>query len=75
MNPFEIRAEMLKMAQEYLRKQQEINLEFAQSTFEQLVKEGKKVAEDWQTYAPKMYTFEDVLEQAKKLYGFVNHAK
>jgi hypothetical protein len=75
MNPFEIRTEMLKMAQEYLRKQQEINFEFAQDTFEQLVKEGKKVAEDWQQYAPKMYSFEDVLKEANKLYGFVKDVK
>jgi hypothetical protein len=75
MNPFEIRTEMLKMAQEYLRKQQEINFEFAQDTFEQLVKEGKKVTEDWKEYAPKMYTFEDVLKEANKLYGFVKDVK
>jgi len=75
MNPFEIRAEMLKMAQDYLTKQQEINLEFAKETFVQLVKEGKKVSDDWQTYAPKMYTFEDVLKEAGKLYGFVKDAK
>jgi hypothetical protein len=75
MNPFEIRAEMLKMAQEYLQKQQEINLDFAGRTFEQLVKEGKKVAEDWKEYAPKMYTFEDVLKEANKLYGFVKDVK
>ena len=75
MNPFEIRAEMLKMAQEYLRKQQEINFEFAQDTFEQLVKEGKKVAEDWQEYAPKMYSFDEVLKEANKLYGFVKDVK
>jgi len=75
MNPFELRAQMLSMAQEYLQQQQEINLDFAGRTFEQLVKEGKKVAEDWQTYAPKMYTFEDVLKEAGKLYGFVKDAK
>lgn len=75
MNPFEIRAEMLKMAQDYLTKQQEINLDFAGRTFEQLVKEGKKVADDWQAYAPKMYTFDDVLKEAGKLYGFVKDAK
>jgi hypothetical protein len=75
MNPFEIRAEMLKMAQDYLTKQQEINLEFAQNTFEQLVKEGKKVAEDWQTYAPKMYSLEDIVKEANKLYGFVKDVK
>ena len=75
MNPFEIRAQMLSMAQDYLQKQQEINLDFAGRTFEQLLKEGKKVAEDWQSYAPKMYTFEDVLKEANKLYGFVKDAK
>jgi hypothetical protein len=75
MNPFEIRTEMLKMAQEYLQKQQEINFEFAQETFEQLVKEGKKVQEDWQQYAPKMYTFDEVLKEANKLYGFVKDVK
>jgi hypothetical protein len=75
MNPFEIRAEMLRMAQDYLQKQQEINSEFAQNTFEQLVKQGKKVQEDWQQYAPKLYTFEDVLKEANKLYGFVKDVK
>jgi hypothetical protein len=75
MNPFEIRAEMLRMAQEYLRQQQEINLDFAGRTFEQLVKEGKKVAEDWQEYAPKMYSFDEVLKEANKLYGFVKDVK
>jgi hypothetical protein len=75
MNPFEIRAEMLRMAQEYLTKQQEINLDFAGRTFEQLVKEGKKVADDWKEYAPKMYTFDEVLKEANKLYGFVKDVK
>ena len=75
MNPFEIRTEMLKMAQEYLTKQQEINLDFAGRTFEQLVKEGKKVADDWKEYAPKMYTFDEVLKEANKLYGFVKDVK
>lgn len=75
MNPFEIRAEMLRMAQEYLQKQQEINLDFAGRTFEQLVKEGKKVADDWKEYAPKMYTFDEVLKEANKLYGFVKDVK
>jgi hypothetical protein len=75
MNPFEIRTELLKMAQNYLTKQQEMNLEFAQQTFEQLVKEGKKVAEDWQSYAPTMYSPEDIVKEASKLYGFVKNDK
>ena len=72
MNPFEIRTQMLEMAKEYLERQQEINLDFAGRTFEQLVKEGKKFADDWQEYAPKMYDFSEITEKAKELYGFVN---
>jgi len=75
MNPFELRAQMLSMAQDYLQQQQQINLDFAGRTFEQLVKEGKKVAEDWQQYAPKMHSLEDVVKEANKLYGFVKDTK
>ena len=75
MNPYELRAQMLGMAQEYLTKQQEINLDFAGRAFEQLVKEGKKVTEDWQSYAPKMHSLEDVVKEAGKLYGFVKDVK
>lgn len=72
MNPFEIRAQMLKMAQDYLEKQQEVNTEFAKQVFDQLVVSGQKVQADWQAYAPKMYDFTEVVEKAKQLYGFVN---
>lgn len=75
MNPFEIRAQMLTMAQDYLNKQQEINLEFAENAFEQLVKEGQKIQADYKQYVPAMFTLDDVLAQAEKLYGFVKNAK
>ena len=75
MNPFELRAQMLSMAQDYLQQQQQINLDFAGRTFEQLVIEGKKVAEDWHQYAPKMHSLEDVVKEANKLYGFVKDVK
>ena len=75
MNPYELRAQMLSMAQDYFQQQQQINLDFAGRTFEQLVKEGKKVAEDWQAYAPKMHSLEDVVKEANKLYGFVKDVK
>jgi len=72
MNPFEIRAQMLEMAKEYLEKQQEINTAFAKQVFDQLVINGQKVQADWKEYAPKMYDFSEVVEKAKELYGFVN---
>jgi hypothetical protein len=75
MNPFEIRAQLLEQAQDYLAKQQELNTEFAKKTFDQLVVQGSKVKSDYEAYMPKMYTFDDVIEQATKLYGFVNNVK
>jgi polyhydroxyalkanoate synthesis regulator phasin len=75
MNPFEIRAELLAQAQEYLKRQHELNTEFAKRTFDELVKQGQKLQADYKEYMPKMYTFEDVITEANKLYGFVKDAK
>jgi hypothetical protein len=75
MTPFEIRAQMLEMAQEYLQKQFELNTEFAKRSFEELVKNGEKVQADYQQYMPKMYGFDEVINKAKELYGFVKDVK
>ena len=75
MNPFEIRAQLLEQAQEYLTKQHELNTEFAKKTFDQLVLQGIKLKTDYKEYMPKMYTFDDVIKEASKLYGFVNNVK
>jgi len=75
MNPFEIRAQLIEQAADYLKRQHEINTEFAKKTFDQLVTQGQKVQADYKEYAPKMYSFEDVLKEAEKLYGFVKNAK
>jgi hypothetical protein len=72
MNPFEIRAQLLKMSKDYLDKQFEVNTEFTRRAFEEMAKSGQDIMQKYQEYAPKMYTFEDVIDQAKKLYGFVN---
>ena len=75
MNPFEIRAQLIEQASAYMKRQNEISLEFAKKTFDELVKQGKKVQEDYQEYMPKMYTMEEVIKEAEKLYGFVKDAK
>ena len=72
MNPFEIRAQLLEISKSYLDKQFEINTEFARKAFDEMVKNGITVQEKYQEFMPKMYNLEDVVEQAKKLYGFVN---
>lgn len=75
MNPFEIRAQLIEQASDFLKRQHELNTEFAKKTFDELVKQGQKVQADYKEYMPTMYDFEDVIEQAEKLYGFVKNAK
>ncbi|NBP59091.1 hypothetical protein EBU71_21580 [bacterium] len=72
MNPFEIRAQLLKMSKDYLDRQFDVNTEFTRRAFEEMAKSGQDIMKKYEELAPKMYTFEDVIEQAKKLYGFVN---
>ena len=75
MNPFEIRAQLIEQAADFMKRQHEINTEFAKKTFDELVKQGQKVQADYKEYVPAMYSFEDVIAQAEKLYGFVKNAK
>ena len=72
MNPFEIRAQLLEQAQEYLTRQHELNTEFAKRAFDQLVVSGQKVQADYKDYMPKMYSFEEITAKARELYRFVN---
>jgi len=69
-NPFEIRAEMLQLAKEYMDQQYHMNIQFA----ENMVSEGKKTLEDIkESYA--MYTMDDLMEKAKEMYSFVSEKK
>ena len=69
-NPFEIRAEMLQLAKEYMDQQYRMNTQFA----ENMVNEGKKTLEDVkESYA--MYTMDDLMEKAKEMYSFVSEKK
>ena len=69
-NPFEIRAEMLQLAKDYMDQQYHMNIQF----YENMIAEGKKVREDIEEQlqeAYKMYSMEELMEKAKELYGFV----
>ena len=63
------------MATEHLQQQYDLNCEFAKQTFSEMIKSGQALQKDYQKYMPQMYTFDDVIQQAQKLYGFVNNAK
>ncbi len=66
-NPFEIRAEMLTLAKEYMDQQYQMNMKF----MEKAVEEGKKSFEDMQK-ASEMYSMDDLMEKAKEMYSFVS---
>ena len=66
-NPFEIRAEMLHLAKDYMDTQQQMNIQFANDMYEQ----GKKNMQDVQE-AHKMYSMDDVINKAKEMYSFVS---
>jgi Tfp pilus assembly protein PilF len=65
-NPFEIRAEILQLAKDYMDQSYHVNLNFMQKAME----EGKKTFEDYQA-AAKMYTTEDLMKKAQEMYTFV----
>lgn len=72
-NPYEIRTELLQLAQAHLQAQFEANKQFAEQAFHQMVELGKAQPEDWTKHMPKFYDFSDILKHAKELYGFVNN--
>lgn len=66
-NPFEIRAEMLALAKDYMDQQYHMNIDFARDMFEQ----GKLQFDQYQS-AMKMYSIEDLMTKAKEMYSFVS---
>ena len=66
-NPFEIRAEMLQLAKDYMDQQYHMNMNVLQDLFAQ----GKIQMEELKL-ASKLYSSEELLEKAKEFYGFVS---
>lgn len=66
-NPFEIRADMLAMAKDYMDRQYLLNVEFAKDMMEQ----GKQTAEEFQK-ALQPYSVEELMKKAQELYSFVS---
>jgi hypothetical protein len=70
--PFEIRTDLLKLAQDYLQKQYDANVEFARAALQALQKDGVALQSDMRTEMPKYFDFQDIIAKARELYGFVN---
>jgi len=66
-NPFEIRAEMLQLAKDYMYQQYHMNITFMNDMYEH----GKKTYQEVEE-AYRMYSMEDLMSKAKELYSFVS---
>lgn len=66
-NPFEIRAEVLELAKEYMDKQTQMHIEYTKKMQEL----GQATFKDLAT-AYKPYTFEELMAKAKEMYSFVS---
>ena len=62
-NPFEIRAEMVSLAKDYMDQQYRMNVNFVEKAME----EGKKTFEDYQEAVTSMYTMDDLMNKAKEM--------
>lgn len=65
-NPFELRAEMLHLAKEYMDQQYNMNIQLA----ERLMEQNKQTAADFKDVY-KMYSVEELMGKAKEMYSFV----
>lgn len=73
-NPFEIRTDLLVLAQNHLEAQYKANVEFVKNMLEASLKAGAELPEAFaKTYS--FPTMEDVLAEAKKMYNFVSSTK
>lgn len=70
-NPFELRTEILSMAKNYMDRQYEVNMEFAHRAFDEAIKAGAATADSWKSFAPSMYSIEELTKKAQEMYGFI----
>lgn len=76
-NPFEVRLEVLKMAQEMVDKAYQESTQLAWSMVEKAAEYQNKSMAEMQTYfetlKPKMYSPQDIVAKANELYEFVTN--
>jgi len=70
-NPFELRTDLLAMAKDYLDKQYDMNVMFAEKTVETLNEQAENYQEQVKELMPKPYTMGELIDKANELYSFV----
>lgn len=70
--PYEIRFDLLAMAKDMLDRQYEQSAAIAWQALEKGMETNKTLYKDLDKYVPKMFTPEEIIEQAERFQGFVN---
>lgn len=70
--PYEIRFDLLAMAKDMLDRQYEQSAAIAWQALEKGMETNKTLYKDLDKYVPKMFTPEEIIEQAERLQGFVS---
>ncbi len=70
--PYEIRFDLLTMAKDLLDRQYEQSVAIAWQALEKGMETNKTLYKDLEKYVPKMFTPEEIVEQAERLQTFVN---
>lgn len=70
-NPFELRFNLLEMAQGYLKDQEIRNNNFFRQAWDLALENGTANMELWNDLQPKSFSVEDVKKMAAELYEFV----
>lgn len=67
-SPYEVRLDLLQMAKDMLDKQYQVSMDIAWKTIDA----NKEMYKDAEKYMPKMFTPEEIINQAEKLQEFIN---
>ena len=70
-NPYELRFDLLSMAQGYLQEEQERKQNFAYLAWDHAKEQGESTMKLWNELQPESYTIEDIKKKATELYEFV----
>lgn len=70
--PYEIRFDLLTMGKEMLDRQYEQASSMAWESLSRAAEHNKDIYKEYEKYVPKMFTPEEIIDQAEKLQSFVN---
>jgi len=70
--PYEIRFDLLNMAKDMLDRQYEQSVTMAWQAFDKASETNQTLYKEYEKYIPKMFTPEEIINQAERLQGFIN---